>query len=164
VAAQRHAEQVVAEQRVRLPADLGRAEQQVHDGQQRPLQQKRREAGQHAGALPLVERGHLGLQPLRLPGVLLAQGLKLRREPGQRGLAALTAQAERHEQGPDGHGETDDGGGGGRAAQDWGEDSGKSNDEVIGGVHRDAKETGHDKTAFQRGWLRVLEAAAGSAG
>jgi hypothetical protein len=143
VAAERHAEQVTGQQRVRLPADLGRAEQQVHDGQQRPLEQERREAGEHARALPLVQRCHLALQPVRLFGVLLAEGLQLRRQPRHGGLPAQAAQAERHQGGPDGHGEQDDRGDGGRAAQDGGEETGESGDKVVRGVHGDAKDTGH---------------------
>ena len=103
----------MGEQRVRGPADRRRAEQQVHDRQERPLEQERGEAGEHAGAFSLVQRGHLALQPLGLLAVPLAQGQQLRGQPGLGGLPAQGAQAQRHEQEPDRHGEGDDRGDGG---------------------------------------------------
>src|SRR5208282_4523283 len=91
-------------------------------------------------------------------GVPLPQRLQLRGQPGLDGLPAQGAQAERHEENPDRHRERDDRGHGGQAAENGSEDTGESGDEVVRGVHRDAKETRHETTAFQlrrdEGWRR----------
>src|SRR5437016_761685 len=77
---------------------------------------------------------------------------------GLGGLPAQGAQAERHEHEPDRHREGDDRGDGGQAAENGCEDTGQPGDKVVRGVHRDAKETRHEETAFQlrrdEGWRR----------
>src|SRR6185295_7341191 len=109
-------------------------------------------------AVPLVQRGHLALQALWLLAVPLAQRHQLRGQPGLGGLPAQRAQAERHEQEADRHREDDDRGDGGQPAEGGREDTGQPGDKVVRGVHRDAKETRHGKTAFQLrgnvGWRR----------
>ena len=85
----------------------------------------------HAGALPLVQRGHFALQPFRLLGVPLAQLQQLRGQPGLNSLTAEGTEAERHEENPDGHRERDDRGHRGQSAENGGEDTGEPGDEVV---------------------------------
>ena len=49
------------------------------------------------------------------------------------------AQGKRHQDEPGRRGEQDDGGHDGRAAENRGEETGESEDKVVGGDHRDAK-------------------------
>ena len=131
------------------------AEQQVHDAQERPLGEQRPQAGERAGAFPLVQGGQLALEALRLPPVARAQRLDLGRDPGHGGLATQRAQRKRGDQQPDRGGEQDDRGGRGQAAGDGGEQVREGEDEVIRGVDRDAEETGHDRRPSSSGRKRA---------
>jgi hypothetical protein len=71
----------------------------------------------------------------------LPQRLQLRGQPGLDSLPAQGAQAERHKDKPDHHRERDDRGHGGKSAENGRENTGETGDKVVGGVHRDAKET-----------------------
>ena len=140
----RSAEQAVGEQPVRAARHLTGAEQQVHHAQERPLGQDGPDPGEQARSLAGLQRGELTLEALRLLAVSSAKLGQLRQEPGLRRLPAQGAEAERRDQQSDRHGEDDDAGGGGEAAERGGEYPGEGVDEVIGGIHGDAKEAGHD--------------------
>jgi hypothetical protein len=137
-------EQAVGEQLVRAAAHLSGAEQQVHHAQERPLGQEGPDPGEQARSLAGLQRGELAAEALGLLAVSLAEFLQFRREPGLRRLPAQGAEAERGDQQPHRHGEDDDARGGGEAAEHGGQCPGEGVDEVIGGVHGDAKEAGHD--------------------
>src|SRR5581483_11893226 len=119
---------------------------QVEDGQERPLEQQRRESGEQARALPLVQRGQLLLKALRPLAVLGPELADLRREAGLDGLSAHRTQAERQQEQAHGHGEHDD-------RPDGREHAGERDDEMVGGVDGDAEQTGHGEAAFQLGLM-----------
>jgi hypothetical protein len=144
VAAELRAEQVVGQQFVRGSANRRGAEQQVHHGQERPLEQEREAAGEHARAVFRVQRFELAGEMVGLLSVALPERLNLRGDPGLRGLAAHRVVAEGQHEQPDGDGERGDGHGDGQAAGHGREQGGQGGDKVIRGVDGDAKQTEHD--------------------
>jgi hypothetical protein len=88
----------MAEQVVGLSVDRGRLEQSVHDAQERRLEQDRQAAGEHRRAGFPVQLGQLLVEPLRVPLVLLAQCVDLRRQCGAGAFATYGGAAERVEE------------------------------------------------------------------
>ena len=141
VRAQRNAEQVVGEQSVRLPPTCGDRNSRYRTD--------RNGHWRSSGATPanmLVPSRLYSADISRCSrsgcfGVSLPQRLQLRGQPGLDGLPAQGAQAERHKDKPDRHRERDDRGHGGQSAENGRENTGETGDKMVGGVHRDAKET-----------------------
>jgi hypothetical protein len=92
VAIERHAEQIVSEQRVGPAADPAGQEEPVHDTEERYLEQRGQAPGEHPGALRLVQGSEFALQSFWLACVPLLQFLNLRRQPGTSLCATRTLQ------------------------------------------------------------------------
>src|ERR1700761_6620832 len=83
----------------------------------------------------------------------LAERLQLRRQAALGQLAAQGVVAERQQEEANGDGENDDGDRDGQAAGQRDQGGGQVGDNVVGGVHGDAEDSGHDKPSSGPGRL-----------
>jgi hypothetical protein len=144
VAAERRGEQALVEQQVGAAANGAGQEQAVHDGEERYLQQRRQAAGEHPGPFLRVQGRQLALQPFWLPGVALVQLLDPRRYAGLRPLPPECVVAEGQHQQPHHDREQDDRRRDRQPAQQRGERARKRENQMVGGIDRQAKQSKHD--------------------